>query len=71
MDPRSTQLEIINSDGSVNYYKSYSHFVRHNSTGPAIVRLDGTKEYWYNGQYLNISTDQELKLLIKTGFTLL
>jgi len=38
----------------------------HREDGPAVEWVNGGKEYWYNGKYVNnVSSDEELKRYIK------
>lgn len=56
-------------DGDKEWYKDGQP---HREDGPAqdFIKV-GLKRYWYNGKQLDITTDAELRLLIKTNFMVL
>jgi len=36
--------------------------------GPAIEYSDGTKEWWYQGKFINCSSQEEFEKLLKVKF---
>lgn len=61
-------------DGSITPLKCFywykkgtqiSHNIYHREDGPAVMRPDGSVEYWYQGEKLNSSNDEEFFRLLK------
>lgn len=50
------------ADGSKEWYQNDLY---HREDGPAVEGFDGRKEYWYQGQRIHCSSDEEYKRLLK------
>ena len=56
----------VNFDGNKFWNKEYFlNNKRHREDGPAIEYVNGSKSYYYHGEYIDCSTDKEFKQLIK------
>ena len=62
---------VIHNNGYMSWYRNG---IRHRETGAAIMRSDGTKEYWLNGEQhpfhewismLNLPEENKLEMALK------
>jgi len=43
----------------------FSKYKIHNEDGPAAIKIDGTMEWWFDGQKLFVETQQEFECYIR------
>ena len=52
-------------DENKSALKLFSRYKLHNEDGPAVIKTDGTMEWWFNGEKLFVKTQQEFERYMK------